>query len=284
MTAYGQVDGWEVLRCVGRQIGVLRGRAQLTQAELGETIGYSSHAVAAAEQGRRPPSPVFLDGADQALEAGGVLTAAAELVEHVRAAGSAGCPSPSVIAAWHAYAPSVVPELLCTDDYARAVLRALRPTASATELDAEVSASAAHRQVLHGDSGLLVTCVLEEAVLHRAYGGPEALRGQIAYLAEVARLPRVQLQVMPLDAVEHAAPDGPLLLLEPATDRPVVARTGHRTVTRPAEVRALQQRYGTLRGQALSPADSLALLENPRMSSAQRFHAGAGRAAGGAHP
>lgn len=62
MTAYGQVDGWEVLRCVGRQIGVLRGRAELTQAELGETIGYSSHAVAAAEQGAGHRAPCSSTG------------------------------------------------------------------------------------------------------------------------------------------------------------------------------------------------------------------------------
>ncbi|MGW7617844.1 helix-turn-helix domain-containing protein [Streptomyces antimycoticus] len=68
----------DIVKCIGRQVKLFRERAGLTQAQLGEAIGYSEEQVSSVEQGRRVPQPDFLDAADEALEAFGVLRAARE--------------------------------------------------------------------------------------------------------------------------------------------------------------------------------------------------------------
>lgn len=47
----------EFLRSFGRQMKLLREIAGLTQAQLGERVGYGEAQIAAVEQGRRIPSP-----------------------------------------------------------------------------------------------------------------------------------------------------------------------------------------------------------------------------------
>ncbi|PJE96988.1 transcriptional regulator [Streptomyces carminius] len=261
----GQVGAREVLRCVGRQIKILRRRTGLERAELGPAIGYSPSMVAAVELGRRPPQPEFLAAADSVLDAGGLLTCATDLVEQARAAGLAGVPGePEWLAAWHAYAPATVPELLRTPDYHRAVLRAARPLLDEETVERRTAALAERAErVLGRRPAPLVTCVLDEAVLHRPYGGPAVLRAQLAHLAELGRLRHVEVQVMPTGAADHAgAEGGAFVLLEPADGRLPVARTGdgERVTVRRAEVRALEQRYAALRAQALSPDESSALV------------------------
>ncbi|MDG9701897.1 helix-turn-helix transcriptional regulator [Streptomyces sp. DH37] len=249
----GEVSGAEVLRCVGRQIRLLRTRARLERPELGRSVGYSPATVAALEQGRRVPQPEFLTAADSVLKAGGVLGAAVDLMAHVRL-GGAGRVVPETVAAWHGYATMTVPEPLRTAGYARAVLRMARPLLPEETIEERLAAHAARPPVP------LLSCVLEESVLHRPYGGWEVLRGQLAHLWEVGQRRQVEVQVMPTALEDHAGTEGPFALLEPEDGRTAVVRADGRLVTGSAAVRALEQRYTALRAQALSPADSLALV------------------------
>lgn len=246
--SHGFVDGGSVLRCVGRQLAALRQRASLGQRELGAKLGYSSDLVSAIERGVRAPQPHFLEDADTALSAGGVLRAAVKLVEEVRAAGSVVQEGePAKLVGWHAYAPVAVPELLRTEGYARAVLRATRPLLADAEVEEAVQAQVSAWERLEQDPAPLVTCVLEEAALLRPFGGREVLCAQLAHLVDLARRRHVELQVMPTAVEEHPAPSGAFVLLEPAKGRPAVARTGGRVTARQEEVRALEHVYGALR-------------------------------------
>ncbi len=214
--SHGFVGGGAVLRTVGRQLATLRQRAGLSQRELGEKLGYSFELVGSIERGLRSPQTHFLEDADAALSAGGVLRAVVELVEEVRAAGGVVPDGePSTLAAWHAYAPVAVPELLRTEEYARAVLRATRPLLTDAEVEDAVQAQTSTWGRLEEGPVPLVTCVLEEAVLLRPFGGREVLRGQLARLVELARRRHVELQVMPTAVEEHPAPSGAFVLMEP---------------------------------------------------------------------
>lgn len=68
-------DSAAVLRLVGLQIKLWRQTTELTQAELGAAIGYGEEMVSSVERGVRTPQPVFLEGADRVLGAGGKLAA-----------------------------------------------------------------------------------------------------------------------------------------------------------------------------------------------------------------
>lgn len=253
MSVTGEVSGVEVLRCVGRQIRLLRTRARLERAELGERVGYSPAMVAALEQGRRVPQPEFLTAADSALNACGVLGAAVDLMTHVRL-GGAGRRVPEAVAAWHGYATMTVPEPLRTAGYARALLRMARPLLPEEEIEERLAVRTARPPVP------LLSCVVEESVLHRPYGGREVLREQLAHLWEAGRRRQVEVQVMPTALEDHAGTDGPFTLLESEDGRAPVAWADSRLTTGTAAVRALEQRYAALRAQALSPADSLVLI------------------------
>lgn len=61
----------EFLRCFGRQVKLLRELAGLTQAQLGERVGYGEAQIAAVEQGRRIPKPELIDAVDRAVGARG---------------------------------------------------------------------------------------------------------------------------------------------------------------------------------------------------------------------
>lgn len=270
---YGQVSGDEVLRYIGQQMKLLRRRAGIERAELGPRIGYGPDMVGAVERGARAPQPAYMKNADKALDAGGVIAVMSDLVELVRASGGVAAMSLEKATAWHAYAPVAVPELLRTEEYTRAVLTAGWPPLSEGEVEKKVEEQADGWRLLDRDPPLVVTCVIEEAVLRRPYGGWEVLRRQAAHLADLARRRHVMIQIMPTAVEAHPASGGPLELVEPDSDRPTVARIEGRVLTRRSDVRPVERCYGTLRAQALTPAESIAFLEELREPTQSRTEA-----------
>ncbi len=71
----GADSNGEFLRCFGRQMKLLREAAGLTQAQLGERVGYGEAQIAAVEQGRRIPRPELVDAVDREVGGRGVLVA-----------------------------------------------------------------------------------------------------------------------------------------------------------------------------------------------------------------
>ncbi len=81
----GEQGSSDLNRAVGKQVKLLRERAELTQRELGDRLGYSEDLVSSLERGRRTPQREFLEAADELLQARGLLKATAEDVEKARA-------------------------------------------------------------------------------------------------------------------------------------------------------------------------------------------------------
>jgi transcriptional regulator with XRE-family HTH domain len=99
----------------------------------------------------------------------------------------------------------LVPGLLQTDDYARAVTAAADPTRSASEVERMVRLRRERRARLLGEAPPQLSVVLDEAVIRRKVGGAEVMHEQLAQLIELAALPTVSLQVLPYDVGAHAA-------------------------------------------------------------------------------
>jgi transcriptional regulator with XRE-family HTH domain len=100
------------------------------------------------------------------------------------------------------YEPQLVPGLLQTADYARAVIRVEHPDAPDEEIARRVELRM-RRQQAETPPNLWV--VLDEAVLRRPVGGAAVMTAQLARLAEVAQRPGTTLQVLPFSAGEHAS-------------------------------------------------------------------------------
>lgn len=111
------------------------------------------------------------------------------------------------------YEGELVPGVLQTADYARAVALANRPTSTDSELDRQIELRRARQQRLTSDDPPDVHAVLNEAVLLRHVGGPAVMGQQLRHLAELAELPHVTVQVLPFTAGAHPAMTAPFLML-----------------------------------------------------------------------
>ncbi|MBB0243183.1 hypothetical protein FNQ90_03410 [Streptomyces alkaliphilus] len=113
------------------------------------------------------------------------------------------------------------------------------------------------------------TCdfMLEEAVLLRRPGGPAVTRELFGHILEVASLRNVTLQAMPVDSEHHACLEGPVRLLETPEGHTFAYSEGQengRLLAGVKEVARIHRRYARLRSQALSPKESMGLLERRR--------------------
>jgi transcriptional regulator with XRE-family HTH domain len=121
------------------------------------------------------------------------------------------------------YEVQFVPGLLQTADYARAVIVAGQPNASATEVERRVGLRTQRQLILDRDRPPRLWAVLDEAALRRPIGGRDVMRGQIQHLIDAAAHPHVTIQVMPFRFGAHAAEGGPFTLLRfPEADLPDV--------------------------------------------------------------
>jgi hypothetical protein len=157
---------------------------------------------------------------------------------------------------------SVVPGLLQTPEYARAVTRAAVDGLEESKLDALVEVRLARQDVLRSDPPLELSAVLDEAVLRREVGGPDVMAGQLRRLREAAVLPQVRLQVLPFAAGAHIGVTGPFVIFSfPNTADLDVVVLDHLTsslyLERKEDLRAYTEAFDALRFHALSPEDSL---------------------------
>lgn len=110
------------------------------------------------------------------------------------------------------YESQFVPGLLQTEDCARGVIRLGHPNCPAEEVDRRVGLRMKRQQILTQPQAPSLWAIIDEAALWRL-GGRAAMRGQIQRLIEMAELPNVTLQALPLCAGGHAAVGGPFTIL-----------------------------------------------------------------------
>lgn len=259
-----------VMRTVARQLKLWRESSGLTQAEFGAAIGYGEELVSSVERGRRIPRPEYLDRADEALSAGGRLAALKEDLTEVRYPKKVRDLKRLEAEAVElgAYNNSVIQGLLQTEAYARAVLSARRPPFTADQLEQQVAARVARQEIVNDRAGRAAFSFVQcESTLRRPIGGRMVMRGQLERLLEVAAFHNVDLQVLPLSREENSGLDGSFRLLRlrdgTAAGHVEVAHIS-RVITEPKEVQLLDIQYGIIRAQALSPRESVALIEKVR--------------------
>lgn len=107
-------------------------------------------------------------------------------------------------ASLHTYEGQIVPGLLQTESYARAVIHASREAANADDVERRVEARLARQTLLMRDDPIYLWAVVDEGALRRPAGGRDVMRAQIEHLVKTAELPNVELQVLPYTAGAHA--------------------------------------------------------------------------------
>ncbi|MEV5596153.1 helix-turn-helix transcriptional regulator [Streptomyces sp. NPDC052496] len=152
---------------------------------------------------------------------------------------------------------TVVPGLLQTPDYARAVTRATLSDLPAKQVEELVEVRIARQEVLRGERPLELHAVLDEAVLRREVGSPGVMAAQLRHILDVGQLPHVRLQVLPFASGVHIGITGPFVIFSfPLTSDLDVVVLDHLTsslyLEQKADLRAYSDAFDTLRGRALS--------------------------------
>ncbi|MDF2969256.1 MAG: transcriptional regulator, family [Nocardioidaceae bacterium] len=164
-----------------------------------------------------------------------------------------------------AYESELVPGLLQTPRYARAVALANKPTSTNAELDRQVDLRRARQERLVDDEPPTLHAVLNEAVLLRKVGGGEVMSEQLRHLAELADLDHVTIQVLPFEAGAHPAMTAPFLLLgfddEPRMNTVYLENgRGSLYLEKPADLNRYEAMFDQLSGMAMTPDDSVTCL------------------------
>ncbi|MCB5181434.1 helix-turn-helix domain-containing protein [Streptomyces antimicrobicus] len=275
-------------RKLGEELRALRDRSGLTSGEAARIVGWHQSKISRIETGRSGVKP---EDVRLLLDAyGGVGDQQRALLEAL----SASAAGPVDLGRggrewWHDYRGllpqeyrdfisleagarsartvelSVVPGLLQTAAYARAVTRAALGGLPEPKVDALVDVRLARQAVLRSDPPLELSAVLDEAVLRRQIGGPGVMAEQLRHLVEVARLPQVRLQVLPFSVGGHLGLTGPFVIFSfpNIADLDVVVLdhlTSSLYLERKEDLEAYSAAFRTIQAHALPPHDSSELI------------------------
>ena len=164
-----------------------------------------------------------------------------------------------------AFEPLVVPGLLQTEDYARALITEIAPQTRAEALDSTVRSRLDRQQRLTGEGALTLWAIIDEPTLHRVVGSPEITRTQLRRLIDAAAIPNITVQVIPFGSGGHSGMRGSFTLMHCAdAEGPEVVycdtMAGQVFVEDRAEITRYTDQFARLAAVALSPAESTRLI------------------------
>ncbi|WJD97054.1 helix-turn-helix domain-containing protein [Streptomyces antimycoticus] len=249
---------------LGAEVRTWRMRAELSQRELGLKANYGQQYVAKVEAGERLASPEFADACDRVFGTPGMFARLRKRASHH------GYPDwfvPYVQLERQAtgisnYSAALVMGMLQTAEYAREVFQAVHPRARANEIDAKIERRLRRHEVMEKDAPPLLWCVLNEACLRTAVGGPEVMGAQLAHLLKEAESPHITLQVLPFAVGACPAAESFTLLTFDEGPNVAYADTAMagQLIDSPERVANATATYERLRAAALHPGHSLSMI------------------------
>lgn len=257
-------------RVFGAMLAYYRTRAGMTPEQLGAKVYLSGSQIRKVEAGSRSATEDLARACEQIPELGcnGGLV---ELYHQLRPL-FRDRPYPGWFAKWpdveatarslRWFEPLVVPGLLQTEQYARAIL-STRIGETAGQIEQLVAGRMDRQQVLDRDRPPTLRAIMDEGVLRRPVGGPDVMREQLAWLGEMARRPAIVIQVIPLSA--HQGLNGGAFIIADLPGKPPVAYQD--TAVRGQilqdgdDIEELSETWDTLICEAMSRTESLKFME-----------------------
>ncbi|NGM14858.1 helix-turn-helix domain-containing protein [Verrucosispora sioxanthis] len=249
------------------QLRRLRLAANLTQEDFGKQVHFSGSQISAIELGQRPFDRLFLKRADEVLNSDGLLLGLLRIAELHR--------QPHFLRPWldaervaqqlRCYHPTLVPGLLQTEHYARAVIRSDDLLAD-DEVERRVAVRMDRQAILtRPDNPPILIAVIEEATLRRV---DESFRGimtqQISHLLDCVQRGGVLILVIPAEVSVHVGHAGPFTLACGADGDWVGHLENHlggATIDRAEELATLHARWDGIRSVALPKGQSELLMK-----------------------
>jgi transcriptional regulator with XRE-family HTH domain len=248
-----------------QELRAARTGAGLSQEELGRAINYSGSLVSAVENGQRPPTREYVTAVDRALDNGGFFE---RFLNNIVSLDQA----PVWLRDWIVFEreatmlrwfeQSVIPGLLQTEAYARALLKGGSLLTDA-EIERVVGSRLDRQSILSQPEPPTFIAIIDENVLHREIGDASIMAGQCEHLLARAAEPHIQLHVIPASVGAHAGMGGPFII---ATGSEIEA--GHldnalqaQIVDQRTAVDRLVRRWEAVRGEALPRSQTAMLIK-----------------------
>ncbi|MEU6491077.1 helix-turn-helix transcriptional regulator [Streptomyces sp. NPDC046984] len=260
---------------VARQLRDLRKNAGLTVTELASRCGWHHAKTSRIENARTPPSPTDIrrwcsatDAVDQAPDLLAASQHAESLYREWRQRVRSGLRKlqDSYVELYRStsllrcYSPVLVPGLLQTEGYARALLSINARFLGVPDDAAEAAAARLQRsQVIH-EPGHRYLFLIEEAVLYYQLGNADAMAAQLGYLLTAGALPQVSFGIIPTATHERALWPQETFDVHDDTLISVELISAEVNVTQPSEIALYIKAFEQLRGMAVYGADARELI------------------------
>jgi len=243
-----------------------REQAGLTREELGAQLNYSASLIAMIETRQRTPTRKLALLCDKVFGTPGTFERHEKRLRDVPFSSGFRPFSPyeAVAVSLRLFEHTLIPGLLQTEDYARAVL-AVHPGTTPDEVDERLAARMARQAILGREDSPppVLWVLLDEQVLHRDPGSREIMHDQLMHLADMARRPNITVQIIPSVSM-HAGLMGAFALAETPEMPNIVylenADDGQ-TAEDPGMGSKMALQFDALRTEALTGRASIATIE-----------------------
>ncbi|MGP3987432.1 helix-turn-helix domain-containing protein [Streptomyces sp. 3N207] len=254
---------------VGQILANYRRAAGYTQQSLAVEVCVDEDTIASIEQGRRVLKSDLAEQLDELLETKGALAVAVKNLPEMDkyplwAEEFIDREQEAIVISW--FENQVIPGLLQTDRYARAVFTSRVPRFHEDEIAQKVAGRMERQGVLlQRKVPPTSSFILSEGLVRTRLGGHEVWREQLRHVRQCASIPGIAVQIMPFDRPTHGSLTGPFVLLEtPDHEHLAYVETplGSQLVSDADQVSILAQKYAMLRTQALTPEETRDLLDS----------------------
>jgi transcriptional regulator with XRE-family HTH domain len=259
----------------GAMLRYHREQAGLSRPDLARQVSKSVSLIQAIELGQRAATPEVTADLERALAADGALSRLREEIGD----GLGYQPYPSWFQDWlisereakklRWFEPMLVPGLLQTEAYARAIFRA-RFGMTAEEIEDKVAARLKRQEILEHEPPPALWTIVDETVLRRPVGGRVVMREQVNHLIELAQRPFVSVQVIASAVGAHRGLTTGAFIVADFEEAPTAGYQDTacqgQFIDRREDIEVLAECWDTLVREALPWAASQALLEEAAKS------------------
>lgn len=250
---------------LGRRLRRMRDDAGLSLRALAEQVGYPHTYLSRVEHCEQLPSEALVAALDTYFKTNGLFADLLELAQEnaVPDYGRVIVGGEEKATRIQVFTSSLVPGILQTEDYARALFQVSQPGASDEKINAVVDIRMRRKRVFAKEDPPFFWAIIDEAALRRPIGGRKCMREQVRQLIKPPTAPQVTIQVLPFDQGGHPLLGGSLTLLtlgNGTTISYVESFASGETVELPRRVLALTQKFDLARSKALPEKETLDLL------------------------
>ncbi|MEV4428388.1 helix-turn-helix domain-containing protein [Streptomyces sp. R-07] len=270
MAARKDIDGSaSVPQFYGKELRFKREEAGLTLERLVEGSFYGVTYLSEIERGQRRMPLDLAQHVDRVLRTDGFFARGCEDVRKAKQGAHAAYFAPIAEAEQRAltierWSNALIPGLLQTAPYAKAVIRSTEPLDTPEEVQARIDVRMKRAEIFDDPKKPEYWVILHESLVRESTISPVEMAEQLDHIAALVRRRRISLQILPWNAPTQPFMELSMMFMEFEDEAPLMYTEGPyhgQTIDDPSLVKQYRKAYDRLRAAALPPEASLALIE-----------------------